>query len=159
DGILDLPSLSLLKEKPEMVTDFPGDSRTESPIEKGYDPPSKEDYAHQSQRRAQNQHEELQDSHKKTHTPRVSRRSKSSAHELPLLREFEAEVGHDFLQILPYFAFRGRVPEQVGRVVSGHEFGAVEVEPFAAESGDALGGLQQGLRGAAAEGADDFGGD
>ena len=42
-------------------------------------------------------------------------------------------------------------------MIGGHQFCAAEIEPLAAEFRDALGGLQQGLRGAAAKGADHFG--
>ena len=41
-------------------------------------------------------------------------------------------------------------------MIGGDQFGAAEVEPFAAKAGNSLGGLEQRLGGAAAQGADYF---
>ena len=69
----------------------------------------------------------------------------------------QAEDGHYFLQVFPDFGLGGGIAEEVGGMIGGHQFCAAEIEPLAAEFGDALGGLQQGLRGAAAKRADHFG--
>jgi len=71
--------------------------------------------------------------------------------------DFEAENGHDFLQVFPDFTFGGRVAQQVGGMVSGHQFFAAKIEPLAAELRHTAIGLKQSFRGGGAEADDDFG--
>ena len=68
----------------------------------------------------------------------------------------EAEDRHHLLQIFPHFTFGGGVTQQVGGVIRGNQFGAAEIEPFAAEARNSLAGLQQRLRRAGTEAADHF---
>src|ERR1700691_1203467 len=68
----------------------------------------------------------------------------------------QTEDGHYFLQILPDFALRVRISKQISRMVCGDKFRAAEIEPLAAEAGNALGCLQQRLGGAASQAANHF---
>ena len=45
---------------------------------------------------------------------------------------------HHFLQILPDFAFRGGIAQQIGGVIRGHQFRAAIIEPLAAKSRNSL---------------------
>jgi hypothetical protein len=67
---------------------------------------------------------------------------------------FEAENGHDFLQIFPDFAFGAGIAQQIGWVISGHQFSTAKFEPLAAELGNAACGFKEGLCGASAESND-----
>src|ERR1700722_6907768 len=67
----------------------------------------------------------------------------------------QAENGHDFLQVLPDFAFGAGIAQQVGGVIGGHQFSAAKFEPLAAELGDAAVCCENGLGGGASE-ADDY---
>src|SRR5437660_3964272 len=64
---------------------------------------------------------------------------------------FEAEDGHDFLEILPDFAFRGRISQQISGMIGGQQFSAAKFQPLAAKLGNAASGLQQSLCGGGAE--------
>src|SRR5271156_2615094 len=68
----------------------------------------------------------------------------------------QTEDRHYFLQILPDFALRIRVAQQISRMVRGDQFRAAEIEPLAPEAGDALRRLQKRLRSAASQAADHF---
>ena len=70
---------------------------------------------------------------------------------------FEAEDGHDFLQIFPDLAFGRRVAKQVSGMICGEQFSATKFEPLSAKLGNAAIGLQQSLRGAGAKADDHFG--
>src|SRR5882762_8467845 len=56
---------------------------------------------------------------------------------------FEAEHGHDFLEIFPDFAFRGGVAQQIGRVIGRQQFSSAKFQPLAAKLGNSAIGLQQ----------------
>jgi hypothetical protein len=72
---------------------------------------------------------------------------------------FETEHGHDFLEIFPDFGFCAGIAEKISGVIRGHKFVASEIEPLAAELGDATIGLEQSLCGARTEANDNFGRD
>src|ERR1700722_15262220 len=93
------------------------------------------------------------------HWPSPERLRRMDAWEfwLALLGCLKPQYGHHSLQILPDFRLRGGIPQQVGRMIGGHQFRIPEIKPFAAQLGDALRGLQQRLRRTTAEGANDFG--
>src|SRR5882757_1505503 len=59
---------------------------------------------------------------------------------------FEAEFGHDPLQVFPDITLGGGIAQQIGGVISSHHFVSAVIEPFAAEMRDAAIGLQQSLR-------------
>ncbi len=63
------------------------------------------------------------------------------------LLRLQSQMRHDLLQILPDFAFRGRIAQQVGWVIRGHQLRIAIVKPVAAESRNGVLRLQQGLRG------------
>src|SRR6202046_3024558 len=58
----------------------------------------------------------------------------------------QAEDRHYLLQILPNFAFRIRISQQISRMICGDQFRTAEIKPFASKPGDALGRLQKRLR-------------
>jgi hypothetical protein len=70
---------------------------------------------------------------------------------------FEAEGGHDFLQIFPNFAFGGGVAKEISGMVGGEHLVAAEIQPLPAKLRDAAIGLKKSLRGGAAK-ANDGGG-
>src|SRR5260221_8572070 len=81
----------------------------------------------------------------------------SAGHLLRLvLFYFEAEFGHDFLQVLPDVTLGGGIAQQIGRMIGGDHFIAAILEPFAAKMRDAAIGSQQSLRGGGAKADDDF---
>src|SRR5580704_3174014 len=54
----------------------------------------------------------------------------------------QTEDGHYLLQILPDFALRIRISQQVSGVIRGDQFRAAEIKPLAAKTGDSLSCLQ-----------------
>ena len=69
---------------------------------------------------------------------------------------FEAQNGHDFLEIFPDFALSGGIAQQVGGVIGGQQFSATEFQLLVAKLGNAVIGLEQGSCGDGAETDDDF---
>jgi hypothetical protein len=63
------------------------------------------------------------------------------------------------LEVFPYFGFGGWIAQEIGGMVSGHQFSAAEIEPLTAELGDPVSGLQDGLGGSGAKADNDFGSD
>src|SRR5579859_1446954 len=73
-----------------------------------------------------------------------------------VLFDFEAELGHDLLQIFPDIAFGSGITQQVSGVIGGDHFVAAIFKPLAAEMRNAAISLQQSLRSGCAEADDDF---
>jgi len=71
----------------------------------------------------------------------------------------QAEDGHHFLQIFPDFAFCAGIAQQIRGVIGGHQLSSAELKPLATEMRNAAIGLEQRLRGYAAEANDYFGSD
>src|SRR5260370_25246922 len=57
--------------------------------------------------------------------------------------DFEAEHGHDFLEIFPDFTLRGRIAQQIGGVIGRQQFSPAKVQPFAAKLRNSAIGLKQ----------------
>src|SRR5262250_2698718 len=72
---------------------------------------------------------------------------------------WQAEYGHHFLQVFPDFALGARIAQQVGGVISGHEFAAAEIDPLSPIVSDSAIGLKQSLHRDCPEANDHFGSD
>src|ERR1700693_3987445 len=68
----------------------------------------------------------------------------------------QTEEGHYFLQSLPDFALRIRIPQQVSGVIGGDQFRAAEIKPLAAKTRNSLSCLQKRLSGTASQSANHF---
>src|SRR5215831_4969557 len=85
----------------------------------------------------------------KSETPQqmaaVSPRRISKGEALALLN-LQPEDCHHLLQVFPNIGFGGRVPQQVRRMIGGHQFCAAPLLPLATKLRDALSGLEKRLR-------------
>src|SRR5438445_3807130 len=72
---------------------------------------------------------------------------------------FEAEDGHDFLEVFPDFALCGRIAQQIGGMIGRQQFSSAKFQPLSAKLGNPAVGLQQGFCGDGAQANNYFGSD